>query len=114
MAKEFLTLKKQTIVDIANAIRSKTNSDQTIKVEDLDSAIGEIKPTGELEITANGEYDVIDCAKIIVNVSNAHSVEIKQADTNYYIGTASITYTDDTGTHTTATDEIQKNGTNEG
>lgn len=46
MAKEFLTLKRQTVVDIANAIRSKTNSDKAIKIEDLDDAIGEIESGG--------------------------------------------------------------------
>ena len=50
MAKEFLTLKRQTVVDIANAIRSKTNSDKAIKIDDLDDAIGEIESGGASDV----------------------------------------------------------------
>ena len=46
MEKEFLTLKRQTVVDIANAIRSKTNSNKAIRIEDLDDAIEEIESGG--------------------------------------------------------------------
>ena len=50
MAKEFLTLKRQTVVDIANAIRSKTNSDKAIKIDDLDDAIGKIESGGTSDV----------------------------------------------------------------
>ena len=50
MAKEFLTLKRQTVVDIANAIRSKTNSDKAIRIEDLDDVIGEIESGGTSDV----------------------------------------------------------------
>jgi hypothetical protein len=49
-----LILKKQTLIDIADAIRAKTGSSDKIKVKDLDEAVSAIAGSGD----GGGEMDV--------------------------------------------------------
>lgn len=68
MSKEFLVLRRETLVDIADAIRLKTGSSDSIAIDDLNEAVENIQPTGTLVVTKNGEYDVSNYAKVIINI----------------------------------------------
>ena len=69
------------IKNIANAIRSKNGSSDQYTVSQMAYAInnipqgggGGITPTGSLEITTNGTYDVASFAQAIVHVTGASS-----------------------------------------
>lgn len=62
----------QLFTNIANAIRAKTGSSETIKAEDFPTEIADITtgitPTGTITITQNGTVDVSNYASADVNV----------------------------------------------
>lgn len=95
MASELI---KQNYRDIADAIRTKTGSSESMTATEMPEKIASIEtgitPTGTLSITANGEYDVTEKAGVDVNVpipegyikptgtigitSNGSSINVKQ------------------------------------
>ena len=70
--KEYL-IKGETLTDIADAIRAKTGETENIAPGDMPMKIAEIEtginPSGALEITENGTYDVTELASVKVAVS---------------------------------------------
>lgn len=63
---------ESSIQAIANAIRSKLDTDATYKVEDMPLAVSSIPtgvvPTGTLNVASNGDYDVTNFAQAHVTV----------------------------------------------
>ena len=89
MSKEYLVLRRETLVDIADAIRLKTGSSDSIAIDDLNEAVESIQPSGTLVVTENGEYDVSNYAKVIVNIVEKVVKKLKIAKSgmyNYRIG----------------------------
>lgn len=79
---------KQNFKNIANAIRSKTGENGTMTAEDMPAKIESIEtgiePTGTLNITANGEYDVTEKAGVNVNVPNPSSGTLSITENREY------------------------------
>lgn len=62
----------QTLVDIADAVRYKTGTNEKMLLSDIPDKIENfegIVPSGSIEIAENGTYDVTDKAEVIVNSS---------------------------------------------
>ena len=76
---------KQNYKDIANSIRAKTGENGTIKAEEMPAKIDGIptgvEPEGNLDITANGEYNIRLKNTVNVNVPNP-STGTKNITTN--------------------------------
>lgn len=72
-------IEDSTLVAIGDAIRDKNGTTDTYTPAEMATAIGAIEtgitPTGELEITENGTYDVTDYASAIVNVLSGGNYE---------------------------------------
>lgn len=66
---------EQSLVDIADAIRTKNGTENTYKPSDMANAILDIEvgitPTGTLDITENGAYDVTEYASANVNIASS-------------------------------------------
>lgn len=65
-------IKEETLTNIANSIRNVTGKTGDIAVSDMAVAIGQITPSGTLNITENGTYDVTEyaSAEVVVGVGN--------------------------------------------
>lgn len=65
---------------IADAIRSKTGTSESLTLDAMVTAIDGISagitPTGDINITENGEFDVTEFAKAIVNVASGGDVQM--------------------------------------
>jgi hypothetical protein len=53
-----LILDKQTLIDIANAVRNKTGSDDLVAIEDLDDAVAAIPSSGPSYEEYDGSWEV--------------------------------------------------------
>lgn len=73
--KELKIITKKTLEDAADAIRTKAGTSDPIAPEDFDDAIDAIPtgttPTGTLQISSNGTYDVTNYASTAVNCPSA-------------------------------------------
>lgn len=70
-------VEKDSLEDIADAIRAKNGTQSTYKPREMAQAISEIgggiTPTGTKQISQNGTHDVTDYASAQVNVPNSYS-----------------------------------------
>lgn len=77
-----VTIEDTNLTNIANAIRSKNGTSDTYKPSEMASAIEDIQtgiePTGTLDITENGTYDVTDYASANVNVAGGGGETIEK------------------------------------
>lgn len=84
---------ESSIQAIANAIRSKLDTDATYKVEDMPLAVSSIPtgvvPTGTLNVASNGDYDVTNFAQAHVAVPQPSGNIIILSDE--YIKTVDVT-----------------------
>lgn len=71
------------LTDVADAIRVKKGTTDVINAQDFSSEIASIEtgitPIGEIEITANGSYDVTNYASANVNIDSGSSEDMLQA-----------------------------------
>lgn len=73
-----LLVEKESLKDIADAIRAKNGSSTTYKPSEMAGAIsaipsGGITPTGTININQNGTHNVADYEEAVVNVPNSYS-----------------------------------------
>lgn len=75
MSERRVLVNENSLIAIGSAIREKNGTDASYKPGDMAAAILEIQtgiePTGDITITENGEYDVVNYAKAIVDVAGS-------------------------------------------
>lgn len=102
-----IIINKEKVTSLFNKIRTKAGVTGSKTFDEMGSVVDNIKtgitPAGSLEITENGEYDVTNYAKVVINIASTpagYDVEITNSGAGSWGNSINITYTDATGTHT--------------
>lgn len=71
MSAEKVVITKSKLDSLSNSVAIKIESDQTMTIEEMNTAVDEqlVCPKGTLTITANGTYDVSSYESVVVNIS---------------------------------------------
>lgn len=81
MSERRVLVNENSLIAIGSAIREKNGTDASYKPGDMAAAILEIQtgiePVGDITITENGEYDVVNYAKAIVEVAGSGGGDIE-------------------------------------
>lgn len=70
MSKTIAYVDNQTLTNIANAVRDKTGTNEKMLLSDIPDKIRNIEgivPSGSIEITENGTYDISEYAQVVVD-----------------------------------------------
>lgn len=87
---------REALVDVADAIRAKTESQETMTIEEMPGEIASIiTPTGTKNIVANGDnIDVYNYASVNVNVPNPSSGTLEITENGDGIDVSQYAYVD--------------------